>query len=48
MLSRRYKTLNLLSLITLTLYSISLVIFVNNVELTYIENYFAYVVLFTF
>jgi len=42
------QILNFISLLILSAYSISLVIFVNNPSKTYIENYFAYVVLFIF
>ena len=42
------QILNFISLLILSTYSISLVIFVNNPSKTYIENYFAYVVLSIF
>ena len=42
------QILNFISLLILSAYSISLVVFVNNSSKTYIENYFAYVVLFIF
>ena len=42
------QILDFISLLILSAYSISLVIFVNNPSKTYIENYFAYVVLFIF